>query len=93
MNQATKEAVATIAELPVKEREQVLAMARTAGRVFDHLVIRRSFPTAECKAYNGKKGEAGGKPALQEILTLMGAEFSGGTGGRGNSKVISLKKL
>lgn len=92
MNQEIKKAIVIIASLPKEKRQPVLALTRAAGNVFDDLRIRRSFPASKCKAYQGKNGDAGGKPALQDLLIMMGAEFSGGTGGRGNEKIVSLKK-
>lgn len=87
MNQATKNAVAIIAALPKKEREQALTLTRVTGNIFNSLLIRKSFPISEHGSYQKDR------TAVQEILALMGVEFSGGEGGRGNVKYASLKKI
>ena len=92
MNQATKEAVATIAALPEKERKQALAVAKAAGKICELAQDGQSINLNDCSIYRGCRNYQG-KEVTEEILSLMGIEIKGGEGGRGNKLTASLKKI
>lgn len=92
MNQKTKESLAFIALLPEDDRKRALSAAKIAGRVYSKLEKKGATPIRDT-AYEGENGQAGGKKNLEEILAIMGVEITGGTGGQGNKKIASIKKI
>ena len=91
MNQATKEAVSTIAALPEKERKQALAVASAAGKVYGQLKKRQTIslnngPYRSCRSCHGKG-------LIDSVLIMMGADITGGDGWQVNKLTASLKKI
>jgi len=92
MSKAAKEAVATIAALPEKERKQALAVARAVGKVYEQIKNGKVINLNECSPYKGCRSYQG-KEVVDQALESIGAEINGGKGGQGNKLTATLGKF